>query len=102
MDLGTPTLFIGGAIGLGLAAFGLRMLVTGRAPGPIARAFRTVPDAGLYHLLFGIALMLLVLGTKLPGRTPAIGSAVFAVAIVVVAVVRYRPRGGKKAEEEKP
>jgi hypothetical protein len=100
MDLGMSTLVIGGAIGLGLAIFGLRMLVTGHAPAPTTRAFRTVQDAGLYHLLFGVALVLLVLGTRLPGGIPAIGSAVLAVATVAVAVVRYRPRG-KRAEEDK-
>lgn len=100
MDLGTGTLVVGGGIGLLLAIFGVRMLVTGRAPAPASRAFRTVKDAGLYHLLFGVALVLLVLGTKLSGGTAAIISAVLAVALVGVAVVRYRPRG-RKVEGEK-
>jgi hypothetical protein len=38
-----------------------------------------------------------VLATKLPDGTPAIAAAVLAVAMVLWAVVRYRPRGGKKA-----
>jgi hypothetical protein len=31
------------------------MLVTGRAPDATTRAFRSVRDAGCYHLLFGWA-----------------------------------------------
>ena len=58
----TWTLLIGGAIGLALALFGVRMLITGRAPASTARSFRTVHDAGLYHLLFGLGLLLLVGG----------------------------------------
>ena len=92
MDLGTATLVVGGGIGLLLAMFGVRMLSTGRAPVATIRAFRTVRDAGMYHLLFGVALAMVVLATKLPGRaTPVLGT-VLAVALVGVAVVRYRPR----------
>ena len=96
MDTGTWTLAIGGAIGLALAAFGVRMLVTGRAPVSIARSFRDVHDAGLYHLLFGIGLMLLVIGAELPGRLTGIVTALVAVTLAGVAVVRYRPRGKKE------
>jgi hypothetical protein len=92
MDTGTWTLFIGGAIGLALALFGVRMLITGQAPASTARAFRTTRDAGLYHLLFGLGLLLLVVGTELPGDVTPIVSAVLAVALAGVAVVRYRPR----------
>jgi hypothetical protein len=100
MDLGTATVVIGGGIGLLLATFGTRMLSTGRALWPTARAFRTVRDAGMYHLLFGVALVLVVLGTELPGRmTPIVGT-VLAVVLVGFAVVRYRPRG-RRAEEER-
>jgi hypothetical protein len=103
MDFGAGTLLIGGAIGLALALFGVRMLVTGQAPAATSRAFRTVRDAGLYHLLFGIALGLLVLGTKLPGAATALVSTVVAVALVGVAVARFRPRRARPqdAEEEK-
>lgn len=101
MNLGTATLAIGGGTGLLLALFGARMLTTGRAPAPTARAFRTVRDAGMYHLLFGVALVLVVLGTELPGEaTPVIGT-VLAVAVVGFAVARYRPRGRTAEEEEK-
>jgi hypothetical protein len=91
MDLGTSTLLIGGGIGLALAIFGGKLLITGQAPPTTLRAFRTVREAGLYHLLFGLALAILVLGTELPGIAAAV-SAVLAVALVAVAVVRYRPR----------
>ena len=96
MDTGAWTLFVGGAIGLALALFGVTMLVTGRAPASTARAFRNVRDAGLYHLLFGLGLLLLVAGTELPGTVTPIVSAVIAVVLAGIAVVRYRPR--KKVE----
>jgi hypothetical protein len=47
----------------------------------------------MYHLLFGVALALVVLATKLPGRATPVLGAVLAVALVGVAVARYRPRG---------
>jgi hypothetical protein len=96
MDTGTWTLFIGGAIGLALALFGVKMLVTGQASASTARAFRNVRDAGLYHLLFGLGLLLLVAGTELPGTATPIMSAMIAVVLAGIAVVRYRPR--KKVE----
>ncbi|HEY7272207.1 MAG TPA: hypothetical protein VH502_05695 [Actinoplanes sp.] len=100
MDLGMATLVIGCGVGLLLAAFGVKMLATGRAPVPTTRAFRTVRDAGMYHLLFGAALVLVVLATELPGRaTPVIGT-VLAVALVGFAVARYRPRGGRTEQEK--
>jgi hypothetical protein len=95
----TWTLAIGGAIGLTLALFGVRMLVTGRAPATTARAFRTIHDAALYHLLFGLGLMMLVGGTRLPGERTAVGTAVAAVLLAAVAVVRYRPRRKKEVKE---
>ena len=96
MDTGTWTLFIGGAIGLTLALFGVKVLLTGQAPASTARAFRTVRHAGLYHLLFGLGLLLLVAGTELPGTVTPIVSAMVAVVLAGIAVVRYRPR--KKVE----
>jgi hypothetical protein len=98
MDVGAATLLIGGAIGLALMLFGLRMLVTGRTSAATRRAFRTVRDAGLYYLLFGAALILLVAGTQLPGPATAAGSAVIAVALVAVAVIRYRPRRARPVD----
>jgi hypothetical protein len=96
MDTGTWTLVIGGAIGLALALFGVTMLVTGRAPASTGRSFRDARDAGLYHLLFGLGLLLLVAGTKLPGDLTGIATAVVAVVLAGVAVVRYRPRGKRE------
>src|SRR3954469_3763778 len=94
MDVGLGTLVIGGAVGLALAAFGVRMLVTGQAPASTGRAFRSVPDAGRYHLLFGLALVIIVAGAGWPGPVAPIASAVVAVALVAVAMIRYRPRRG--------
>ena len=92
MSLGTETLLAGGAIGLGLAGFGATILITGRAPAATTRAFRDLRDAGRYHLLFGLALALLAIGTRLPGAVPGIASAVIAVILVAVALIRHRPR----------
>ena len=92
MTLGTSTLLIGGAIGLGLAVFGLRMLLTGRGPAGILRNFPEARAAGLYHLLFGLALLLMVLGQILLGGAARVTTIVLAVALVGVALVRYRPR----------
>ena len=96
----TWTLVIGGVIGLALALFGVRMLVTGRAPASTTRSFRTVHEAGLYHLLFGLGLILLVAGTRLPGDRTGAVTAVLAVLLAAVAVVRYRPRGRKEVREK--
>jgi hypothetical protein len=96
MDTGTWTVIVGGAIGSALVLFGVRMLVTGQAPASTARAFRTIRDAGLYHLLFGLGLLLLVAGTELPGTVTPVVSALIAVVLAGIAVVRYRPR--KKVE----
>ncbi len=99
MDSGTWTLVIGGAIGLALALFGVKVLVTGRGPASTSRSFRNVRDAGLYHLLFGLGMLLLVAGTQLPGDLTAPASAVVAVVLAGVAVMRYRPRGKREAHE---
>ena len=100
MDTGTWTLVIGGTIGLTLVLFGARMLVTGRAPASTVRAFRNMRDAGLYHLLFGVGLLLLVIGTKLAGEWLGLVITVLAVGLAAVAVVRYRPQA-KRTEAEK-
>ena len=84
---------VGGGAGLILAAFGAGMLLTGRAPDATTRAFRTVRDAGLYHLLFGVGLTLVVLGTALRGGVLTLLFAAAAVVLVGVALVRFRPRG---------
>jgi hypothetical protein len=92
VNLSVGTLLIGGAAGLALALFGVKMLVTGTAPGSIARAFRTVRDAGFYHALFGVALIVLVVGTMLAGVAAAVAAGV-ALLLVAVAIIRHRPRG---------
>ena len=101
MDVGGGTLVAGGAIGLALTLFGLRILVTGRAPALTSRAFRTLREAGRYHLLFGVALLVLVLGTALADRVSVIASATVAVALVGVALIRDRPRR-PKPEPQRP
>ena len=84
---------VGGVAGIVLAVFGGGMLVTGRAPDATVRAFRSVRDAGCYHLLFGVGLTLIVLGTALRGGIVTLVATVVAIALVTVAVVRFRPRG---------
>ena len=92
MDLEAATLLFGGAIGLALTLFGVRMLVTGRAPASTLRNFPGVRTAALYHLLFGVAIIVLVLGQVLLHGTAGAAVSLVAVAIVGVALVRYRPR----------
>ena len=101
MDTGTWTLVIGGSIGLSLVLFGAWVLVTGRAPARTTRAFRDMRAAGLYHLLFGAGLILLVVGTTLPGDSSSLVTATLAVLLAAVAVIRYRPQG-KRKEVRKP
>ncbi|PWK42023.1 hypothetical protein [Actinoplanes xinjiangensis] len=78
-------------IGLVLAVFGARMLVTGNAPGVIARSFRSPRQAGGYHLLFGLAVLMFVLGATLLTELAAMIATLLAVALVAVAVVYFRP-----------
>jgi low temperature requirement protein LtrA len=92
MSTSSWTLIAGGTAGLALAVFGGLMLLTGRAPDTTQRAFRSTADAGRYHLLFGSGLLLVVLGTVLKGVF-AVVTAVLAVILVGIAVVRFRPRG---------
>jgi protein-S-isoprenylcysteine O-methyltransferase Ste14 len=100
MNTGQWTTVIGGTIGLALALFGARMLITGRAPDPTARAFRNVREAGCYHLLFGMALVLVVAGTNFTGNPIALIMTLLAVAMVGVAVIRFRPRGRRSAGQK--
>jgi hypothetical protein len=99
MDLGTVTLLVGGAIGLALALFGVRMLVTGRAPVSTLRNFPDVRAAALYHLLFGLALLLMVLGQVLFTGAAGVTTSVLAVVLVGIALVRYRPRRRRSADD---
>jgi hypothetical protein len=54
----------------------------------------------MYHLLFGMALLLVVLATRVPGRAAPVIGTVLAVAVVGFAVLRYRPRGRSVEEKE--
>jgi hypothetical protein len=92
MSTSSWTLIAGGAAGLALAVFGGLILITGRAPDATQRAFRSMSDAGRYHLLFGAGLLLVVVGTVLKGLF-AVVTAVLAVIMVAIAIVRFRPRG---------
>jgi hypothetical protein len=99
MTLGTSTLLIGGVIGLFLAVFGVAMLVTGKAPASTLRNFAGVRTAALYHLLFGVALILMVVSQALLTGPAILVVSVLAILMVGVAVVRYRPRRGKPEDD---
>src|SRR5690349_15299537 len=92
MDLGAATLVVGGGIGLLLALFGAKMLVTGRAPASTLRNFPGVRDAALYHLLFGAALVVMVVGQVVMAGKAAMVANVVAILLVALALIRYRPR----------
>jgi hypothetical protein len=96
MSTSTWTMVVGGVAGLTLMVFGGGMLITGRAPDATDRAFRSVRDAGLYHLLFGAGLSLVVLGTAIRGGIVTVLTTLAAVVLVGVAVVRFRPRGHRR------
>jgi hypothetical protein len=84
---------LGGLAGLALLTFGARVLIKNRAPVWMTRSFRTDREAGCYHLLFGLALLIFVMGARLPGAASGTITEILAVALVAVAVVRFRPRG---------
>ena len=92
MTASTATASLGSLVGAALAVFGMWMLIRGRAPGLIGRSFRTVRDAGRYHLFFGLALVLLVVAGRLPGERPGTIVTLLAILLAAVAVVLYRPR----------
>jgi hypothetical protein len=96
MSTSTWTMVVGGVAGMALAVFGAGMLVIGRAPDATQRAFRSVREAGLYHLLFGLGLALVVFGTAFGGGLVTMVTTVAAILLVGVAVVRFRPRGHRK------
>ncbi|MEV4705968.1 hypothetical protein [Actinoplanes sp. NPDC049316] len=95
MDIGTATLAVGGVIGLVLALFGVRMLLTGRAPASTSRNFLRVRDAALYHLLFGVALLLMAVGQMALRGLAAVVLSAAAIVLMGVALVRFRPRRGR-------
>ncbi|WP_306215162.1 hypothetical protein [Actinoplanes sp. RD1] len=86
------TLAVGAAAGLLLALFGAVMLITGRAPAGTMRMFAGVRDAGLYHLLFGMALLAMVLSQAMLSGVAAVAVGAVALALAGVALVKYRPR----------
>jgi hypothetical protein len=98
MSTSAVTMVVGGAAGLALTAYGVWMLLAKRAPAPTGRAFRCVRDAGFYHLLFGVALVLVVVGTQLDRSVITTATALVAIVLVGVAVVRFRPRGRRPAD----
>jgi ABC-type spermidine/putrescine transport system permease subunit II len=99
MTFRTFTLLIGGGIGLFLAVFGAAMLVTGRAPASTLRNFTGVRPAAMYHLIFGLALLLLTLSLSLFTSPANVVVSVLAFILAGIAVVRYRPRRGKPGED---
>ncbi|MEV6343331.1 hypothetical protein [Actinoplanes sp. NPDC051851] len=96
------TAALGGLVGLMLIGFGLRMLIRGQAPAMIGHAFRSVRDAGYYHLLFGLALVVYLAGVSVDDVVLGQVAAVLAVALVGFALVRFRPRGRGKRHREAP
>jgi hypothetical protein len=96
---GAVVTVLAGLIGLALLAFGARILANGRAPAWIGRSFRNGREAGFYHLCFGLALLIFALGARLPGAASGTITEVLAVALVAVAVVRFRPRGRKMSDD---
>ncbi|SNY52018.1 hypothetical protein [Paractinoplanes atraurantiacus] len=99
MSTSTWTLVVGGVAGAVLAIFGASMLITGRAPQATARAFRSLRDAGFYHLLFGVGLGLVSIGTALDNPVVTMTVTILAVAMVGVALVRFRPRARRREHQ---
>ncbi|MEU4693195.1 hypothetical protein [Actinoplanes sp. NPDC023714] len=92
-------LLVGGLVGSALLLFGARVLVTGRAPALIGRSFRCDRDAGGYHFLFGAALVIFVVGARLPGEASGTITALLSIALVATAVVRFRPRARRTSDD---
>jgi hypothetical protein len=90
--MSNATLTAGAVIGLLVTLFGGMMLVTGRAPERTLRIFAGVRDAGLYHLLFGLALLAMVVSQAMLSGVAAIVVGAVALALAVTALVKYRPR----------
>ncbi|PRY20393.1 hypothetical protein CLV70_124109, partial [Pseudosporangium ferrugineum] len=59
----------------------------------------TLTPKAQYHLLFGAALLLTVVGQTVVAGTPSGVTSTVAVVLVVVALIRYRPR--RKVEDSK-
>ena len=93
------TAVLGGLLGAALVAFGTRILIRNSAPAMIGRSFRTAREAGCYHVLFGAALLIFVIGAFMPGESTGTGAALIALALVGIAVLRFRPRGRRRDDE---
>ncbi|PRX25923.1 hypothetical protein [Actinoplanes italicus] len=85
-------------VGLVLAVFGVRMLVTGRVPALLARSFRSPREAGGYHLLSGVAVLMFAAGTWLPD-VAAMAATVLSIGLVAAAGVWFRPRASAGRRE---
>src|SRR5262245_54382173 len=98
MDLMSWLRLIIAASAAGVASYGVRILITGRAPRGEQRAFRRPTDAGLYYLCFGLALALLTLGQLWNEHHQTLPAAATLIATVVLIGlgIRYRPRRDKR------
>jgi hypothetical protein len=98
MDLMSGLRLIIVASGVGVAVYGVWILITGRALRGEQRAFRGRTDAGLYHLCFGLALALLALGQIWNEHHQTLPAAATLIAIVALIGlgIRYRPRRDKR------
>ncbi len=82
---------LGGLVGLVIAVFGARMLVAGRAPRLVGRAFPNAWEAGCHHLLLGVSVIILAVSVLLPAGASRTSLAVMAILLIAIALVRFRP-----------
>jgi hypothetical protein len=90
---------LAGVGGAAVATYGAAILLTNRSTLSDRRAFRRVKDAGLYYLCFGLALTLIVLSVLWNEHHQsllAVAALIGAMALVGLAVIRYRPRRKKR------
>ena len=95
MDFLSWLRLLGGLIGLGLAVFGVVILVSGRTPRRAMAGYRSSREAGFYALCFGAALMLLFAGGELTERDRDVIGLValgLALALLGVTLALFRPR----------
>ena len=89
-----PIFWVVVALALGVVAFGVAILATGRAPRRELQAFPTAANAGKYYLLSGSALLILVVGQLdiWPNDAFSLLAIGVAAALFALAIFRYRPR----------
>ena len=95
MDFLSWLRLLGGLIGLGLAVYGVVVLVSGKAPRRTVDGYRSSRAAGLYALCLGAALMLLFAGGELTSRDRDVIGLValgLALALLGVTLALFRPR----------